>query len=186
MKTTKLVIALVVTLLLLSLLGCGGNKPAAPKPGGDVVYRPAWWNSQTDEAFICTYGQATKMSETASMDAARANATLEAAQFVEIEVKGMIKNYEEEAGVKDPQVLALTQKVVKAVSSARFSGIVSGLTETRKVEEAEGMRFKTWVQLKVPKKEINKNLANQIRNEEALYNQFKASQAFQELEATTK
>lgn len=187
MKTTKLVIALVSMFLLLSLMACGGgNKaPKAPAPGGDIVYRPSWWASQNDEAYVCTYGQATKVSETASMDAAKANALLEAAQFVESEVKGMIKNYEEEAGVVDPQVLALSQKVVKAVSSARFSGVMPGLTETRRVTEDQGNRYKTWVQLKIPRKEVNKNLAANIRNEEALYNQFKASQAFQELEMTT-
>jgi hypothetical protein len=151
-----------------------------------MVYRPAWWFSQTDEAYVCTYGQSTKVSETASMDAAKANALLEAAQFVETEVKGMIKNYEEEAGVKDPQVLALSQSVVKAVSNARFSGVMPGLMETRMVQEEGGRRYRTWIQMKIPKKEVNKNLANQIRNEEALYNQFKASQAFQELESATK
>jgi len=186
MKSAKLVIVVLAVLALFATFGCGGNKAAAPKADGEMIYRPAWWFSQTDDAYVCTYGQATKVSETASMDAAKANALLEAAQFVESEVKGMIKNYEEEAGVKDPQVLALSQKVVKAVSSARFSGVVPGLMETRIVNEADGKRFKTWIQMKVPKKEVNKNLANQIRNEEALYNQFKASQAFQELEATFK
>ncbi len=186
MKTSKLVIALVVTLLLLSLAACGGKKSTGPTPDGVIVYRPAWWFSQTDEAYVCTYGQSTKVSETASMDAAKANALLEAAQFVETEVKGMIKNYEEEAGVKDPQVLALSQSVVKAVSNARFSGVMPGLMETRMVQEEGGRRYRTWIQMKIPKKEVNKNLANQIRNEEALYNQFKASQAFQELEAATK
>jgi len=185
MKTTKIVMALFITFLLISLIGCGGNKTAA-KPSGETIYRPTWWFSQTDEAYVCTYGQATKVSETVSMDAAKANALLEAAQFVETEVKGMIKNYEEEAGVKDPQVLALSQKVVKAISSARFSGVMPGLMETRIVEEEGGKRFKTWIQMRIPKKEINKNMANQIRNEEALYNQFKASQAFQELDANTK
>ena len=187
MKVTKLVIALVTVFLLLSLLGCGGNKPkkeAPPSPDGVQVYRPAWWSGQNDEAYVCTYGQATKVSETMSVDAAKANALLEAAQYVETYVQGMIKNYEEEAGVYDPQLLALSQKVVKAVSSAKFSGVITGMTETRKVQEDMGMRYKTWLQLKIPRTEVKKNLQNQIRNEEALYNQFKASQAFQELEAS--
>jgi hypothetical protein len=176
---------LLFTLVILFVMGCGqeaNNKPA----GAKKVYRPDWWNTQPNDAYICTYGQAEKVSETASMDAAKANALLEAAQFIETNVKGMIKNYEEEAGVKDPQVLALSQKVVKAVSNARFSNIMPGKTETIIINTPDGERYKTFMQLLVPKTEVNKNLKNQIRNEEALYNQFKASQAFQELDANTE
>lgn len=185
MKRYQVLLIIVLTLMLLTVVGCGGNKTKQPA-GVKQVYRPVWWNSQPSDTHICTYGQAEKVSETASMDAAKANALLEAAQYVEINVKGMIKNYEEEAGVKDPQVLALSQKVVKAVSNARFSNVVPGKIETILVPTPDGERFKTFIQMTIPKTEVNKNMVNQIRNEEALYNQFKASQAFQELEANFK
>ena len=183
MKFSKVLLILMFAIVLLAFMGCSHNsKPSGTKK----VYRPDWWNTQPSESYICSYGQAEKVSETASMDAAKANALLEAAQYVEINVKGMIKNYEEEAGVKDPQVLALSQKVVKAISNARFSNVVPGKIETIIVNTKDGERYKSFVQLMIPKTEVNKNLANQIRNEEALYNQFKASQAFQELDESTK
>ncbi len=182
MKTTKVFIVM-MSLLLLALMSCGKNKASAE---GELVNFPSWWNTQPEEAYVCTYGMATKVSQTASMDAAKANAMLEAAQYVETEVKGMIKNYEEEAGVFDPQVLALSQKVVKAVTAAKFSGMIPGRTETRKVTEYGGQRFTTYIQMKIPKTEVRKNLYNNIVNEEALYNQFKASQAFEELEYSTQ
>lgn len=181
MKFRSIMLALMVLVLLMSLAACGKNKVDI-KPSGEVVYRPTWWASQPDPAYVCTYGQGLNASETSSMNTAKANALLEAAQFVETEIQGMIKSYEEEAGVVDPQLLALSQKVVKAISSARFSGTIPGQIETRKVEEKVGVRYKTWIQVKIPKTEINKNLVNNIRNEEALYNQFKASQAFKELD----
>lgn len=181
MKFRTVILALLV-LSLLVLTACGSNKKVG-KPDGEIVYRPTWWASQTESAYVCTYGQGLNASETSSMNTAKANALLEGAQYVETEIKGMIKSYEEEAGVFDPQLLALSQKVVKAISSARFSGTIPGLIETRKVTENGGTRFKTWIQVKIPKDEINKNLVNNIRNEEALYNQFKASQAFKELDA---
>lgn len=184
MKVTKIVLALMLAVLLLLTLGCGKNKTV--KPGGEEVYRPSWWASQNDDAYVCTYGQATKVSETASLDTAKNNAVFEAAQFVETEVKGMMKTYEEEAGVFDPQLLALSQKVVRSISTARFNGIIFGKTETRKVEEYGTERYKTWVQAKIPKTEIRKSVAANIRNEEALYNQFKASQAFMELDQETE
>ncbi|MBT5421016.1 MAG: hypothetical protein HOK80_09000, partial [Candidatus Cloacimonetes bacterium] len=39
------------------------------------------------------------------------------------------------------------------------------------------------VRVSVPKEAVNKNLMGQIKNEEALYNQFKASQAFGDLQS---
>ncbi|HRY84042.1 MAG TPA: hypothetical protein P5533_05365, partial [Candidatus Cloacimonadota bacterium] len=74
-------------------------------------------------------------------------------------------------------------KVVKSVAEARFSGVQYDKIETRRIEEMGMMRYKTWVQAKVPRSEIRKSVSANIRNEEALYNQFKASQAFRELEA---
>ncbi|GAB1469033.1 hypothetical protein MASR2M64_18060 [Candidatus Cloacimonadota bacterium] len=183
MKLRKLMLILVVLSIALFMVACGSNKKKAPKPDGNVVYRPTWWASQPEPAYVCSYGQGTNASENSSMNTAKANALLEAAQYVEIQVNGMIKTYEEEAGVNDPQILALTQSVVKAISSARFSGTIPGNIETRVVQEKGGTRYKTWTQIKIPKGEINKSVVNNIRNEEALYNQFKASQAFKELEA---
>ncbi len=185
MKRSQMLLMLVFALMLLVVWGCGGNSDNKPA-GAQKIYRPDWWNTQPSEKHICSYGQAEKVSETASMDAAKANALLEAAQYVEINVKGMIKNYEEEAGVKDPQVLALSQKVIKAVSDARFSNVMPGKTETILITTKDGDRYKTFIQMLIPKTEVNKNVANQIRNEEALYNQFKASQAFKELDDNTK
>ena len=110
MKSGKWLI--LITILLIALFGCSSNKNAVT--GGNVSY-PKWWNTQTEKDYICTYGMATKSSQTMSMDAAKANAMAEAARYVETEVKAMLKNYEEEAGVNNPQVLALTQNVVENI-----------------------------------------------------------------------
>ena len=176
-----LITILIITLVIISF-GCSGNKKKEVKADGELVYRPSWWGLQNEQGYVNTYGQGTNLSENASMNVARSNALAEAAQYVEITVQSMLKNYLEEAGVNDPQVLAPTSNVVRAVSNAEFSGIITGKMETRKVKEAGGERYKTWLQMKIPQDQINRHLAAQIRNEEALYNQFKASQAFQELD----
>ncbi len=174
MKIIKIAIMLLITILVISACGKGDG----PK-GVQKLYYPDWWQNQDSEEYVQTYGMATKVSQTASYDAAYANAMLQAAQYVETVVKGMVKNYEEEAGVETPQVLALTSKVVKAVSNAKFSK-----TRVTKQETipTENKRYQTFVRVSIPKESVNKNLVNQIKNEEALYNQFKASQAFDELE----
>ena len=181
MKAVKIAILLLIAVSMLLVMGCGRNKPTI-KPTGEEVYRPAWWAQQKDDAVVCTYGQATKVSETISIDTAKNNAIYEAAQYIEVYVAGMVKTYEEEAGVFDPQLLALSSKVVKTIAEARFKGLQFDKIETRKVEEMGMTRFKTWVQAKIPRSEISKTISSSIRNEEALYNQFKASQAFRALE----
>ena len=168
MKKIKFLAFLMVVVLL--LVACGKSGPGGVKK----VYYPDWWQEQKAQEYVNTYGMATKVSQTTSYDAAYANAMLQAAQYVEVYVKGMVKNYEEEAGVNDPQVLALTSKVVKAVSNAKF--------EKQETIVTEDNRYQTFVRVSIPREAVNKNMLNKIKNEEALYNQFKASQAFDELE----
>jgi hypothetical protein len=98
----------------------------------------------------------------------------------------MMKFYLEEAGVVDPQLLSLTSNVVRVSAKAEFAGAIIGKIETRKVNEGNGPRFKSWVQMKIPKEQVEKTVWQGIRNEEALYNQFKASQSFQELDKQMK
>ncbi|MDA3814236.1 MAG: hypothetical protein PF570_08290 [Candidatus Cloacimonetes bacterium] len=172
MKLFKILAVLVVVMLLLTACGRGGK-------GVKKLYYPEWWQDQDNAEYVQTYGMATKVSQNSSYDAAYANAMLQAAQYVETYVKGMVKNYEEEAGVNNPQVLALTSKVVKAVAKAKFANVMVTKQETI---VSDDNRFQTFVRVSVPKEAVNKNLMNQIKNEEALYNQFKASQAFGELE----
>lgn len=173
MRKLRLLGLLVVVILVIT--ACAGNGSKGVKK----LYYPDWWQIQGNAEYVQTYGMATKVSQNTSYDAAYSNAMLQAAQYVETYVKGMVKNYEEEAGVENPQVLALTSKVVKAVAKAKFSNVMVTKQETI---ITENNRYQTFVRVSVPKEAVNKNLMNQIKNEEALYNQFKASQAFGELE----
>ena len=177
MKLLKILAVLVVVMLLVTACGKGGGN------GVKKLYYPEWWQDQGDAEYVQTYGMATKVSQNSSYDAAYANAMLQAAQYVETYVKGMVKNYEEEAGVENPQVLALTSKVVKAVAKAKFTNVMVTKQETIVTDDN---RYQTFVRVSVPKEAVNKNLMNQVKNEEALYNQFKASQAFGELENEMK
>jgi hypothetical protein len=177
MKFLKIIAVLVVVMLLVTACGKGGSK------GVRKLYYPEWWQNQDNAEYVQTYGMATKVSQNSSYDAAYANAMLQAAQYVETYVKGMVKNYEEEAGVENPQNTALVSKVVKAVAKAKFTNVMVTKQETIVTDEN---RFQTFVRVSVPKEAVNKNLMNKIKNEEALYNQFKASQAFGELENEMK
>jgi len=178
MKITKLVLLMLIVVFIIS--ACAGK---GSTKGVKEIWYPEWWNEQEDLHYIHTYGVATRLSETMALDTAANNAIFEAAKYVETRVKGMMKTFEEEAGVKDPQVLSLSSKVVKTLANATFTG--SKVTEQKMIQvEVDGtVRYKCFVRYSVPKETINKNSLDHIKNEEALYNQFKASQAFGDLEA---
>ena len=173
----KLQIALLLLIAAGFIVACGGG--GNDSPGVKKAYYPDWWMVQSSPDYIYSFGMDTKVSQNASYDAAYANAILMASQYVETQVAGMVKNYEEEAGMENPQVLALTSKVVKSVTDASFNGAQVNKQETIILDNG---RYQTFVRIAVPKETVNRNLMNQIKNEEALYNAFKATQAFQELD----
>jgi len=175
MKTRMMLVLLVA--VIFAIVGCSGGKSGGGAP--KAVFQPDWFGLQGDPDYVFTYGQSEKVSQSAAESAAYANAMQEAAQYVEAHVQSMVKNYIEEAGVEDPQVLALTSSVSRVVANAKFTG--TQITQ-RQTYTMENNRYKAFVRVSIPKNEVNRNLRNQIKNEEALYNQFKASQAFNELD----
>lgn len=177
MKTRKMAIIGFILVALLALAGCVVNKVE----GNDMDY-PPWYLKQEIAGTRCGYGMATKVSQSLSIDAAKANALAELAQWVETSVAGRIKQYEEEAGVYTPQNLALTQKVVDVLFGEKLSGIETGELKTYRVTENGGPRYTTYIQVRMPENQVDRTIYDEVHNEEALYNQFKASQAFQELE----
>ncbi len=175
MKIKSLLVLGVISIMLLA--ACASGRPARTAP--QQVFQPDWYGRQGDSEYIYTYGHDIKVSQNASEQAAYANAMQEAAQYVEAHVQSMIKNYVEEAGVEDPQVLALTSSVARVIANAKFSGTQISRRESYTLEND---RYQTFVRVSIPSSEVNRSLRDQIKNEEALYNQFKASQAFQELD----
>lgn len=177
MKIAKLVI--LATVMMFLLAGCGGNKQVQD---ASEDY-PPWWRVQDDPNYVHTFGIGSKVSESMATDAGRSNAMLEAAQYVESEVKGLVKNFEEEIGTVNPEIHALTSKVVKETANATFSGTMITKTKMSHIKTENGMRYKAYVRVSIPRETVNRNLLDKIQHEEALYNEFKASQAFQEMEA---
>ena len=178
MKTYRILVILVV-FISLSLVACGGSKSKAPRE----VYQPSWYGVTGNAEYVFVYGNAERVTQQTSEASAYNVALAEAANLVEIHVASMIKDFISEAGINNPEVLALTERVTRTVANQSFSG--TQITN-RQTVTVEGGRYKTFVQVAVPKAEINRDLVNRVRNEEALYNRFRASQAFEELEHSIK
>ncbi|MCF7911973.1 MAG: hypothetical protein K9M99_05560 [Candidatus Cloacimonetes bacterium] len=178
----KIQILLLAVLVAMLFTACGGGKE---KLNNRVDY-PDWYDIQDDPNYVHTFGVDTKMSEEMAIDGAKTNAFYDAALNVNTKVEGMIKKFASESGYQNPEVNSFINKAVKLIAEAEFSGANITKREIYMVETENGPRFKAYVRLSVPTQTINKNIYNQISHEEAMYNEFKASQAFQELEKEMK
>lgn len=173
------ILPFLLVLSALILTACGGSAPKGPRE----AFRPDWYGTITEnENFVFTYGVSEKVSQNASEAGAHSNALAEAAQYVEAFVKTKTDNYLSESGYENPEVLSLTEQVTRVVASQRFQG--SQITQ-RKTYILDNGRYQTFMQVAIPKAAIERDLVNRIKKEEALYNRFKASQSFQELERLT-
>jgi hypothetical protein len=173
-------IILLIIIAALMLVACGGaEKKAQPQKGIEEVYYPDWWDVQDNPDNLNCFGMATKASQNLSFTEARTQAVMEASMYVEQRVKGMVKSYEEENGVENPQITSQAMQVVKIVTDATFQGVQVSKRQQFKTPDN---KFTTYIRISVPKSNLNKNLRDAIKNEEALYNAFKASQAFKELD----
>ncbi|MEA3474933.1 MAG: hypothetical protein U9R23_00575 [Candidatus Cloacimonadota bacterium] len=157
------------------LFGCA----SAPKPSGKKLYYPDWYGKTSETGdYVYAYGEAKKVNNVIAFESAKAMAFNEAAQYVENYVKAMTKDFLKESGSENPQILQLTERTVKLVSKTKFSGVIVSKRET--IEDDD--RYRSFVRLSIPKDEVKKTLVNTIKNEEALYNEFKATQSFNELD----
>ena len=178
MKKGILIVSIVILFALLASCASGPK----PEKGPKKVYHPEWWDKQSTTAdYVYVYGEGKKKNNILAFESAKAMAYNEAAQYVENYVKSMTKDFLRESGTENPQVLQLTGRTVEMISKQKFSGTTPSKRET--VEE--GNKYRSFVRLSIPKEAIDKSLVNHIKNEEALYNEFKATQAFKELEKKT-
>ncbi len=169
-------------LILLSISACA-TLPVASKSTPMAGYKPDWWLYQSPEDdFIYSYGLGLSTSMEKSLNAATNNAHDEAAMYVETQLREIVDNFSREAGVVDPKALNLTEKLVHAIAGARYSSSFVGKTETRNISDQGKPRYKTWVQITIPKAEINANLINNLSYDESLSSLFKNSPSYRRME----
>jgi len=178
MKVTRLMMTMVILGSLVSMGCAGGRTTTNPRE----VYQPTWYGATGNAEYLFVYGNAERTSQQAAESSVYASALAEAANSVETSVATMMKDFISETGIDNPEVLSLTERVTRTVANQRFSG--TQITQ-RQTVTVEGGRYKAFVQVALPKSEINRDLKNRIKNEEALYTRFRASQAFQELDRAT-
>jgi hypothetical protein len=180
------------------VVGCGGKPTPEPErttyerelPSDRDLARPtgpsdmpAWFIDTPEEDDVYIYG--TGMGESGkpniALEKAKAAATNEISTRIEAEVKSLTQNFMQEAGMgESTQIVEFYKQGTEIVTNNRLNGLTP-------LEKVPVMRpdnsWVAYVLMGLKKDAVATEVVNLIKNEEALYSEFKASQTFQELES---
>ncbi|PJA54646.1 MAG: hypothetical protein CO167_02705 [Candidatus Marinimicrobia bacterium CG_4_9_14_3_um_filter_48_9] len=194
MKTlTKILMSLSVVALVVS---CGSAPSPAPgpvdmpKPTAAAIPAtpmdlPDWYvnTPEEDDTYIYGTGDATSRKMNIAISKANQSAQTMISARIQATVQSQVKNFSQEAGMdENTQVVEFYQEASKTVTN----NTMTGLQVLKKYPYMmPGGSYHAYVLVGLKKDAVEKALVNQIKDDKALYSEFKASQAFKELEAAT-
>lgn len=184
---------LVVSVLCGLLAGCGGKKVIRTPGGGDV---PEWYLNPeeflmekygTEASYFYGTGQSMKIQSALAKQSADARARAEVATQIGLEAKAKIQDYMAQSGATEgnPGVLEFTESVTKQVATARMVGckvVKREVSKDNRTYYALAVYSLNDAQ-RLAAEMMNQAKHNYMGNEEALFNEFKARQAFEALDA---
>jgi len=162
-------------LISLTISGCGSSKPNVGQSGDS----PSWFlMPPTSSSYLYGVGMGKKQNPSLSKKTATARARAELSQAVSVKVTTMMKDFMQESGIgENAQALEFTESVTKQVSNNVLNGSV-----IKKAYSAKDGTIYIMVELSL--ESVKNETLNSARKEEALFNEFKANQGFDELEKT--
>ena len=190
----RMVFSVLVAVILGGLLaGCGGGKASIRVPGGGDV--PEWYLNPeeflmdkygSEESYFYGTGQATKIQPSLAKKTADARAIAEVATQVGLEAKAKVQDYMAQSGATEgnPGVLEFTEAVTKQVAKANMVGckvIKRTVSKDNRTYYALAV-FSLNAAQRLAAQMIAQTKAQYMGNEEALFNEFKARQAFEALD----
>ncbi len=192
MKTLSKILMTVSVIALVA--SCGSTPSPAPvdMPSPKAAARPAtpldlpdWYvnTPEEDDTYIYGTGDATSRRMNIAISKAQQAAQVMISTRTKATVQSKVKNFSQEAGMNEnTQVVEFYQEAGVTVSN----NTLSGLQVLKKYPYMlPGGSYHAYVLVGLRKDVVNKALVNQIKDDKALYAEFKASQAFKELEAAT-
>tara|TARA_B100000287_G_C20652550_1_gene787444 strand:+ start:869 stop:1414 length:546 start_codon:yes stop_codon:yes gene_type:complete len=174
-------ISLLTFTILCLFIGCSGPSGGGFSGSTESRYsndQPEWSvNVPTDPNFYYGVGQAKKQNPSLAEKTAASRARAVIAQSVEATMSTMMKDFMQESGSgENAQALEFTSNVIKDVANQSLSGSVIKETFTAK----DGTKY---VLIEFPLSNVKSAALGAMKNDEALYNEFKASQAFEALDS---
>lgn len=168
----------IIGCLMLVVVGCAGKLESGTTEARESRDIPEWsLNPPFAEGYIYGVGQAKKQNPSLSKKVAAQRARDEIATAVKTKVESMIKDFMQESGVGErAEALEFTQSVSKGVTDATLTGSI-----IKKTYPAKDGTFFVLVEYSLD--EARRAAIDSARKEEALFNEFKAGQGFDALEA---
>lgn len=142
---------------------------------------PDWYTEppQTNDVFYGV-GDAKRPQQALSKKVATARARDEVAQAVEVKVSTMLKDFMQSSGIgENASALEFNESVSKHVAQVSMQGCI--ISETFIAKDGT-VYVMVQYPIKQAKEETLKKAKEEIKNHEALFNEFKARQGFEALE----
>lgn len=162
---------------LLFAAGCAGSKALQNASTGDV---PEWYtNIPQDPNYLFAVASATSQDMQLAIDKAVVNARTEIARQTEVKVSGIQKRFDEEVGMgENSQLMQQFTQASKTVVSTSLTGSRVRSQKTSK----DGTIWRGYVLMEYPIGAASQALLNQLNGNSLMYTQFKATQAYKELD----
>ena len=173
------IILLGLSFALAMVAGCAST----PKKIKDA---PGWYTDLPDDDESYLYSAT--VGESRKADVATKKATIQAraelAQKLGTKVQNLEKLFQEEVGAdSDTELLEQFTSVTKTITSETLHGTQQ---EERKVQTLENGTYRVYVLMSLPIGAANQTMMAKIKANEHLYTRFRASKAFEDLDADIK
>ena len=173
----RMKILLCLSAALAAFAGCASSKPQK------VERLPTWYETVPKDTeshlYSATMGESRKMD--VAIKKAKTQARAELAQKLGTKVQNLEKLFQEEVGADpDTELLEQFTSVTKTITSETLYGTQE---EEKEIQNLENGNFRVYMLMTLPIGEANQAMMAKIRANEHLYTRFRASQAFDELDA---
>lgn len=186
----------VVTILGVAIIGCGSSKPAPP-PATHIPDNlptqaqasnpqtpldvPEWFMSAPteDEEYIYATAEGTSRQLNLSIQKATQQARTNLGQQISTKVQSLVEQMVQEAGMgNNNQITEFYSEASRSVSNETLNGAT--VIKKYPYQTADG-GYRTYILMGLKKKAFRSAAVNVIKNEEAMFAEFKKTQAFDRL-----
>ena len=182
----KTVIWLVIVAFTITAFGCAGKRTGRPSlPETSLKNWPKWMmEPPTDPDHIFATATETSMKAELAENKATTSARAKIATELNIKVQNLQKKFDEEVGLgENAELNAYYSNTVKTLTSQSISGSKVIKKEWRR---EGGSLYRAFVLVDLPLNEFKANLVNRVKKNKQLYDRFRASQSFNEMEEDMK
>ncbi|MDW7680772.1 MAG: hypothetical protein SCK70_09420 [bacterium] len=164
--SNKVLAGLVATAMLI-IVGCAST-------GMQTIKLP-----DEDPNFLYAVGMGESANLQLAIDKASTNARVEIGRQLTIKVENLMKVFLEEVGDTDPELSEFSSSTTKTVVSTEMMG--SKVKDQKYLQK--GGKYQARVLVEYPIGAANASLVDQMKKNRNMYDRFRASESFKELEA---